>query len=556
MYALATSGLRYVKSGAKMGTEDTVDVVRQFKHLKDASSDFERMVGQADQDLIRVLSKSTESGGKSSSAKKEPSKLARVAKGTIKYGSMALGGGIVASAIVDHAASSPQEIEASEILKNHSSKDVHWETASDNGIAILNINYQLVCKDDATKKYVDAHLQLEDGTIIRTHLFWRKNTMSIVGGAIARGQDKTAKLFISNANADCEVKNVQLATSTVNEGDQLNAMGEVNWDIVAKLHTPRIVIRHDQYTNPDNDIALQMKYALKETPTGKRIVYVLYMSEEDSLKTAKAIAGQNGVWGRSLDIERVVVSDFDHQGKLQKSVYQGFLHFDRELVNQDKTCSFPTVYNVANNNIFSDRAKDVGSRVTEGTFRTVGRIVAWDDCYDTHEQRKLIVAYHPALGTPTVMPTDRSEVPLIEDNEWMLEVSDDEMRAQNKIPSAATENLYVIFDGKFSRDSINSKLLRNRIYAALEVNGKRFVSGGYQCGIKKFGCDMWEQQGGTAISLPKDVIADIASGKVDLKTALRFDQLNPEANTKATIVRAYIVNKTAKGYKSQLVFGK
>jgi hypothetical protein len=390
-------------------------------------------------------------------------------------------------------------------------------------------------------KYVNAHVALSDGTIVRTHLFARKNRASINVGGIKSQDIKYGKLYVSN-NPDCEIKSVSAQAGRLFKKDAIAESGQVDWQRVARLYTPRIVVRADQYTNPNTDVLMEMNYAIKTEGNEKVIVYQGYFSDEDSKTDPEGVASQNGTWGRSLDIEHVTVMRFDAgSGKCTSGCYQGFVHVDRDLPGV-RAGEFPTVYNMANNNIFSDRQ----GAIKEGFQRTAGRV---SGAYDTKMQKQLEVAYYPQLTQEITYPLDRSEISLRPGNEWMYEISDDELRRENKLPAPSTQHLHVVLGGK---------LASGKVYAEVNVGHETFTSGGKAYAVKSLGKALWESQAVTAVPLSDAALQQVLDGKVTLDgggASIKLVQTKPSQKNELDVLRAYVLKKTPAGYKSEQVYG-
>lgn len=448
---------------------------------------------------------------------------------------------IAGAGLWDHMNSDAEPVEIEKILASTAQYDANWQAPNEDSLASLKINYNLVCKDTAVKNHVTAHLVLEDKTIIRTHLFSRQHEVSILAGKLAKGKIKNLKLFVDNTNADCELKNLRLEPNEIIPGPWAHHSNEkVDWDNLAKFYAPQIIVRMDQYQNDNTDMLLKMAYAVRDTKDGKDIVYQGYFSDEDSKTNSSQVSSQNGVWGRSLDIERVVIMKFDKKGKPLGMSYQAFLHLDRSgTYSKFEVGKFPTVYNMAANNIFSD----LSNEAYEAVSRTAGRVVK--GAYTTRRPPKLVIAYHPEVTEVIPYPIDRSELMLERGNEWMLEVSDKELRRENKLPNPATENLYVVFGGKMSS---------GRAFAELHIGDKRYSSGGNDYAVKKLGSDVWSQEAITAIPVSQEALAKIQTGHVDWHKALSLVQTSPSSDNKLEIKRVFTIKNTPEGYKAEKVF--
>ncbi|HVJ64967.1 MAG TPA: hypothetical protein VM901_06910 [Bdellovibrionota bacterium] len=472
----------------------------------------------------------------------EKVRFARTKK-TLKWGLRVLAISVLGGLVADRFGAGPDEVQAEELLKNQTlNTDIVWDAQEGDALGTLDINYEVSCRDDAKIKYLNAHVALSDGTIVRTHLFSRKTRASINVGALASGQAKYGKLYIS-ANPDCEIKGVSAEPSRMLKKDIYAADGQVDWTRVARLFAPRIVVRADQYTNPNTDVLMEMNYAIKTEGSEKVIVYQGYFSDEDSKTDAEGVASQNGTWGRSLDIEHVTILRFDAgSGKCTSGCYQGFVHVDRDLPGVSKG-EFPTVYNMANNNIFSDRQ----GAIKEGVQRTAGRVVRGS--YDTQMQKQLEVAYYPQLTQEITYPMDRSEISLRPGNEWMYEISDDELRRENKLPAPSTQHLHVVLGGK---------LAAGKVYAEVNVGNEIFTSGGKAYAVKSLGKALWESQAVTAVPLSDAALQQVLDGKVTLDgggAGIKLVQTKPSQKNELEVFRAYVLKKTAAGYKSEQVYG-
>ena len=102
-----------------------------------------------------------------------------------------------------------------------------------------------------------------------------------------------------------------------------------------------------------SDVPLLMYYETERNGTGSVIRYTVIFSNEDGGTQTSALMAR---WGRTTDIEWVIETQLDTQGKAVKSVFQGVNH-EKKVFQGGREADHPVLIVASDNNNFADSGK-------------------------------------------------------------------------------------------------------------------------------------------------------------------------------------------------------
>jgi len=351
---------------------------------------------------------------------------------------------------------------------------------------ILEIRSDVKCTADGSGRLraVTGSLSL-GGNNYRFDLFENKPVTEIpLGNDVARAN---VAILTINGSPNCSLR--KLEARGVVEDLRLEAGAGNHIEKLALLHAPVVKVRVSLKETRDSDIPLLLAYSRMPQTDGSVILrYTIFYSDEDSLKTVSALAGQMGRYGRCSDIEWIyeVKLDANHQvverlfhGGLFKNATMGHGRHRFSGALLDNTHA--VLYNVGNNNIFADK----GDATLDGY----------------------------ALVPRTDIPAPHCRESALFENTWMFRASDDETIREKKSPGVASSYLYVLIDGSPARPP---GFLARAIILDGDKKVAEGVSGDGRTLIDRLGEDLFERQAYTAIPFNPDVLSRIGDLHVEL----------------------------------------
>ncbi|MGE0614115.1 MAG: hypothetical protein AB7P04_00620 [Bacteriovoracia bacterium] len=325
----------------------------------------------------------------------------------------------------------------------------HSETLAIEGTGeetFYQIDHQLDCGGRAspTLPGLVGTVHLGGGKAIWFDLFQGKSRTLVSLGRPRQATTLTVDIW-NRRGQDCRV--AQFTTQIV-KVDVSQANLEQNIHATALLHSPYIVIRKDQSMNRNTDVPLELVYHVERDAAKKTITirYTTFFSDENSKTAASDSEGQMSRYGRTSDIEWTYEVIFDQvSGKKLDARYQGgftdkvrgWNPLNWQLSGDHSSHSFngeyadgtdhPVLYNIADNNVFSDRAG--GESLTNAR-----------------------VTYRLGLAEQSNVPSPlaRERFQQSPAGQYMYLVCDKECELENKAAGTAEDYLYIAVRGKLS----------------------------------------------------------------------------------------------------------
>lgn len=379
-------------------------------------------------------------------------------------------------------------------------------SAADSGYAYLTLHSKVDCSRTvllSLPNYITAHVVKAPRDWIRTHLVDGARSQVLSLGKVTKGQELSLELRI----AEWKYRLCALETIDWEFSVEKNALDEdfIDWEQVAKQWSPAIVVRNNNYNNMDTDVLLDLRHVIEEVGDKKVISYTAYYSDEDSKTSKKASNSQNGSWGRTLDVEKVLELIFDSEGNLLESKHQAELHFFRDSgIDGNEQ---PVLYNIANNNVFS-------SDPNSGSFFRVPYLGEFSAKLMGRQREAYYprrIAYSPTSSPGPTYPGSRDRAIFENPKDlWMLKTSDNELMREGKLAQKATEMLYVFVRGKLEKGKLS---LKARLAGGSDV----FTSGGLEAQFNRLGHHMWNRESLSAVVINEEISAGLASGGLELE---------------------------------------
>ena len=346
---------------------------------------------------------------------------------------------------------------------------------------------------------------------IRFDLFQGKHQTLITlgpGNAFAGG-----KVFIrAHKNAQCKIEFIR--TQLVYH-DLSRADFDQNIHLTAVKHSPFLVVRADQYHNRATDVPLELTYCVWDNPKENTVTlkYTYFFSDEDSKVNGTQVDEQMSRYGRMTDIEWIYEVVLDKQtGEKKRAQYQGgvekklyYLQFSGDHSNIPMKgqywphSSHPILYNVANNNVFSDTPQS--------------------------EAQHRYIAYHPALSLEhqILLPRAREQFQISDQGIYMYLVSEIEIRNEKKLPAAPSEYLYFLVSGTLTPDqtpfNISNGAFKIEVTLVDTFNKVIFRNKSIQS-VDRFGEDLFGQSSIAAVQVPATYLNRLREGELLLNIEL------------------------------------
>jgi hypothetical protein len=339
---------------------------------------------------------------------------------------------------------------------------------------LLKVTYQFQNPEKCSNG-IQARIKYQ-GRTLRANLIPDLPATEIALGKSPKEESELEVFFVQGPG--CRLSTFQTTTSSLtNEVSSPQVSSSIDsFRKLALIHSPFIAVRGDQQHNPFTDIPLDLAYSIVDLPhsSHKRIRYTVYFSDEDSISSTEGTDSQMAKYGRRTDIEWVYEVELNEDLEVVNRHYQGgyvmgighrSLQFQGEFLPDSQ---HPILYDIADHNVFSDR-----SPYGDTPFSLDG--------------------YHFA-------PTHEISYPLAREwllfkQPWMLRVSDEELKREQKLSNASTDFLYVLVDGKLINGSLIGQI-------AVPETGISKASG--KPGLRSLGQDLWNQQSFAAIPLGQE----------------------------------------------------
>ncbi|NCN26687.1 hypothetical protein GW915_03850 [bacterium] len=408
------------------------------------------------------------------------------------------------------------------------------------GYAFLNLHSEIDCSasvSTSAPNFITAHVVKAPREWIRTHLIDGSHTQVLTIGKVTQGQELSLELRIAEwENRLCKLKSINWELTF--ETDELKKTKDVDWEQVARQWSPRIVVRNNNYNQMKTDVLLDLRHIIEEKNDRTIISYTAYYSDEDSKTSKQATNSQNGSWGRTLDVEKVLELSFTREGELLDSQHQAELHFfkDSKITNSKQ----PLLFNVAQNNIFSNSAKP-GFLFEAPLLGAFSEQLLGRQREASYPRR---VSYNIASTTGPKFPDSRDRI-LFEELEdlWMLKTSDNELMREGKLAQKASALLYVFVKGELlaGKLSIQAKPIGSNLV---------FSSGGSDSKFNRLGHHMWGKESLSAVVISEEISQKLAASQTEINievTATKPSKFNLE-DIQAFVVREDPESGRYKGY--------
>lgn len=358
--------------------------------------------------------------------------------------------------------------------------------------AFLDISYSVECSSDLPYRGITGAVLVNNRTI-RLDLHASKNRVLTTLGRVSSQHDHVSLVLDPSSNC-------RLADLTTNVGS--TERGERSFDGIrelALLHSPFLAVRPDQLENRYTDLPLAIVYSTLPRGNGLHegffLRYTMIFSDEDSKTSIRGTDGQMARYGRRTDIEWIYEVEFDGYQQVIGRRYQGnifggikditdihdFTHSTKSFHGSylDGNSMHPILYNVADNNVFSDEQP-------------------------SQLRGNPLTGYHLMPECKIPFPLAREALMFMEP--WMFKVSDLENARENKISAPASDYLFVLIDG----------VLDGSFTAAVTLHtGERVLSGNGHSDVDRLGEDLWSRQAFTAIPVGAALLDEIEAGHLD-----------------------------------------
>ena len=311
----------------------------------------------------------------------------------------------------------------------------------------LKIKYVVTCDSqfegyDSVRGFVSSD---DSPTKFTLDLYTYQNSTEIsLGAPLPAGELRVARIIVPESQNHClleefkaELHCENLETAPRTSFDDPQALAQM-----AIRHAPFINLRQDQYSGESlSDTPLLMTYSVvpgDRARKSKKILYTAFFSDEDSQQTSENVQAQMSRYGRTADIEWAYEIEFNSDFRILRRTFQGNMHRTYKFKGRYlPESNHPILYNISNNNIFSDRPKSSLQREN-----SVGHLLVPRYQLDPHMAREWVMFQEP----------------------WMFKVSWAEMVRSNRASQQIKpENQLFIF--------ANQKYYQGRLDRSVELSG-------------------------------------------------------------------------------------
>jgi hypothetical protein len=197
-------------------------------------------------------------------------------------------------------------------------------------------------KEAATAKvYLDGNYQ-QDITLFAGD---EKFTYNLMLGRVAAGEHQL-RLELNREMTAPQVSTIKVENAKVALIDRMSP------EYLAFAHTPVLYARPNTI-GKFSDLPLLMYYEIERRGGLTTLRYSVIFSNEDGGTQTSALMAR---WGRTTDIEWVLETQIDAQGKVVKSTYQGINHETKEFKGRSEA-NHPWIFVATDNNVFSDEIR-------------------------------------------------------------------------------------------------------------------------------------------------------------------------------------------------------
>ena len=299
------------------------------------------------------------------------------------------------------------------------------------------------------------------GRTLRFNLFKYLNTTEVSLGDSGSLQVSDLELTLDDSD---ECKLVSLKPEILPEKLTDKPDGKIGDAELAILHSPFLMIRHDQQSLTERDVPIGVTYSVSHADGFTEVTYTMFFSNE----TVKGIFSTSKLtsmhaYGRRTDIEWIykVVFNSDQEvvsEKYQSGVVGGIGHSTKNFRGYYlPQTEHPILYNIAKHNVFSDHP----------TLR---------------QRRDSFIGFH-------LVPREEIASPLAREwwmwnHPWTFDLSDRELFRDGVLDFPSEEYLYVLVSGKRRRGTLHLNLSAETTEGELE-SATHF---------KKLGEDLWKTE--------------------------------------------------------------